>query len=107
MDESCYVKIVILFGVKGGAVLRLINADALKDGIADRYDLHYGETLINPKEFYDLVDDFSEDYSIDKVIGLLEDYGKYKGILTPTWDGEFDNFISVSDAKRIVREQKI
>lgn len=31
--------------------------DLLKKEIEERYDLNYGETLINPREFYDIVDD--------------------------------------------------
>lgn len=46
-------------------------------------------------------------YDINKVIELIEDYGKYKGVSAPTGDGEWENFISVSVAKQIVREQKI
>ena len=38
-----------------------------------------------------------------KIIENLEDFGKYKGVLKVTEDN-CDNYISVSDAKRIVRE---
>lgn len=34
-----------------------INREALMEQIADEYDLNYGETLINPKEFYEMVED--------------------------------------------------
>lgn len=43
----------------------------------------------------------------DEVINILEDYGKYRGILAPTGDGEWDNFIPVSMAKKIVKGSDI
>ena len=35
---------------------RLINVNLLKKAIEEEYDLNYGEILINPRNFYDLVD---------------------------------------------------
>lgn len=49
------------------------------------------------------LEDIPAAYDINKVINILEDYGKYRGVLAPTGDGEWDNFIPVSIAKKIVK----
>ena len=43
-------------------------------------------------------------YDLDKVVEQIEDCGKYEGYLRYTkGTTDFDNFISVTDAKRIVK----
>ena len=37
--------------------MRLIDADLLLKEIEENYDLNYGEILINPNNFYDIVDE--------------------------------------------------
>jgi hypothetical protein len=43
------------------------------------------------------------DFDMDMVLDQLEDYGKYKGVLEHEDGGEYENYIPVSMAKRIVR----
>lgn len=42
----------------------------------------------------------------DEVINILEDCGKYRGVLAPTGDGEWENFIPVSVAKKIIDDER-
>lgn len=66
----------------------LISRSALLKKIAEEYDLNYGEILINPERFYEMVETVPTAYDISKVVeevkkldldgvSMVED-GKYK-----------------------------
>ena len=50
----------------------LISRSALLKDIAEEYDLNYGEILINPKRFYEMVETVPTAYDIEKVVTELE-----------------------------------
>ena len=50
----------------------LISRKVLQREIEYLYDLNYGETLIDPREFYDMVDCQPTAYDVDKVVEQLE-----------------------------------
>ena len=51
----------------------LISRSALLKEIAEEYDLNYGEILINPKRFYEMVETVPTAYSVEKVVAELEE----------------------------------
>lgn len=51
----------------------LISRSALLKKIAEEYDLNYGEILINPERFYEMVETVPTAYSIEKVVAELEE----------------------------------
>lgn len=53
-------------------------------------------------EVEDAIDKTPIAFDVDTVLDQLEDYGKYKGVLTCNGD-ESENYIPVSVAKQIVR----
>ena len=50
----------------------LISRSALLKEITEEYDLNYGEILINPKRFYEMVEPVPTAYSVEKVVAELE-----------------------------------
>ena len=51
----------------------LISRSALLKKIAEEYDLNYGEILINPERFYEMVEEQPTAYDISKVVAELEE----------------------------------
>lgn len=52
----------------------LISRSALLKKIAEEYDLNYGEILINPERFYEMVETVPTAYDVDKVEEQLDEY---------------------------------
>lgn len=44
----------------------LISRSTLLRKIAEEYDLNYGEILIDPKDFYEMVENMSTTYDADR-----------------------------------------
>ena len=51
----------------------LISRSALLKKIAEEYDLNYGEILINPERFYEMVETVPTAYDVEKVVAELEE----------------------------------
>ena len=51
----------------------LISRSALLKKIAEEYDLNYGEILINPERFYEMVETVPTAYDVEKVVECLEE----------------------------------
>lgn len=51
----------------------LISRSVLLKKIAEEYDLNYGEILINPERFYEMVETVPTAYDISKVVAELEE----------------------------------
>ena len=51
----------------------LISRSALLKKIAEEYDLNYGEILINPERFYEMVETVPTAYYVEKVVAELEE----------------------------------
>ena len=54
----------------------LISRSVLLQKIKEEYDLNYGEILINPERFYDMVEDMPTAYDVGKVEAQLEEMRK-------------------------------
>ena len=50
----------------------LISRSVLLKKIEEEYDLNYGEILINPERFYEMVEAIPTAYDIEKVVAELE-----------------------------------
>lgn len=55
----------------------LISRKVLQREIEYLYDLNYGETLIDPREFYGMVDCQLAAYDVDKVVEQLKECERY------------------------------
>lgn len=78
----------------------LISKKALLKEVKDQYDLNYGEILINPSEFYDLVDGQQIAFDVDKVAEKLEE-----GIDGVLYDRCYyqDYIFGMDEIKRLIR----
>ena len=80
----------------------LISRSALLKKIAEEYDLNYGEILINPERFYEMVEEQPTAYDVEKVVAELEDA---KFLMPPENDNHYaDNGLFLEDAIDIVRK---
>lgn len=82
--------------------MRLVDADVLVE-IIDKHTMTDGAL---DDDIACILEQVPTAYDVDKVLDILNDYGKYKGVLIIGRD-DSDNWIPVIEAKRIVREQKI
>ena len=78
----------------------LISRSALLKKIAEEYDLNYGEILINPERFYEMVETVPTAYDVDKVVAELEEE---KTMAYDKWDGG-SSYKAYSQAIDIVRK---
>jgi hypothetical protein len=78
----------------------LISRSALLKKIAEEYDLNYGEILINPERFYEMVETVPTAYDIEKVVAEL---GEEKTMAYDNWDGG-SSYQAYSQAIDIVRK---
>lgn len=82
--------------------MRLIDADLSVKII----DSHTTDSGALDDDITCILEQVPTAYDIHKVSDILKDYGKYKGIMRIDKNG-CDNWIPVTEAMRIVREQKI
>ena len=75
----------------------LISRSQLMKKIAEEYDLNYGEILINPERFYEMVEDMPTAYDVKRVIEQIKEYERR------TY-GEIHPAVVVSIVKRGGRE---
>ena len=70
---------------------RLIDANVLLREIDFEYDLNYGEILIDPRKFADMVEDTATVDAVEVVHGRWEDFCRGKMCCCSVCKAEFDN----------------
>lgn len=78
----------------------LISRSELLKKIAEEYDLNYGEILINPERFYEMVEAMPTAYDVEKVVAELDNAESVK-VFGSLNSG--NRLIPVSDAIDIVK----